>query len=51
MADVERILEKESGTFKYFLKIVPTEYVKLDGELLLSHQQTYCLSEFCSEPE
>ncbi len=32
MAGAERILDKESGTFKYFLKVVPTEYVKLDGE-------------------
>ena len=26
------MLDEESGTFKYFLKVVPTEYVKLDGE-------------------
>ena len=25
-------MEKEAGTFKYFLKIVPTEYVNLRGE-------------------
>lgn len=46
MADVVRILEKESGTFKYFLKVVPTEYVKLDGELTLSHHKKYCLSKY-----
>ena len=28
----ERIVEKEAGTFKYFLKIVPTEYVNLSGD-------------------
>lgn len=28
----ERIVEKEAGTFKYFLKIVPTEYVNLRGD-------------------
>ena len=27
----ERLLKTESGTFKYYLKLVPTEYVKLDG--------------------
>lgn len=31
-AGFERIVLKESGTFKYFLKIVPTEYIKLNGE-------------------
>ena len=25
-------MEKESGTFKYFLKIVPTEYINLKSE-------------------
>ena len=30
----ERIVEKEAGTFKYFLKIVPTEYVNLKGDPL-----------------
>jgi hypothetical protein len=25
------VLQKESGTFKYYLKLVPTEYIKLDG--------------------
>ncbi len=25
-------MEKEAGTFKYFLKIVPTEYVNLRSE-------------------
>ena len=32
-AGFERIVEKEAGTFKYFLKIVPTEYVNLRGVL------------------
>ena len=31
-AGFERIVEKEAGTFKYFLKIVPTEYVNLRSE-------------------
>ncbi len=30
-AGFERVLQKESGTFKYYLKLVPTEYIKLDG--------------------
>lgn len=28
-------MEKESGTFKYFLKIVPTEYINLKSELAI----------------
>lgn len=31
-AGFRRIVEKESGTFKYFLKIVPTEYINLKSE-------------------
>ena len=38
-AGFERVVEKEAGTFKYFLKIVPTEYVTLRGDLL---QLTSC---------
>ena len=26
------MVKKESGTFKYFLKIVPTEYINLKSE-------------------
>ncbi|BDA44520.1 Endoplasmic reticulum-Golgi intermediate compartment protein [Coccomyxa sp. Obi] len=40
----ERILQKESGTFKYFLKVVPTEYVKLDGTRTKTHQ--YSVTEY-----
>ena len=32
-AGFERVVEKEAGTFKYFLKIVPTEYINLRGEI------------------
>ena len=32
LAGFRRIVEKESGTFKYFLKIVPTEYINLKRE-------------------
>lgn len=32
-AGFERVVEKEAGTFKYFLKIVPTEYVNLRGKI------------------
>ena len=32
LAGFRRIVEKESGTFKYFLKIVPTEYINLKSE-------------------
>ncbi len=35
-AGFERIVEKEAGTFKYFLKIVPTEYVNLRGVISCS---------------
>ncbi|KAL3701958.1 hypothetical protein R1sor_019980 [Riccia sorocarpa] len=34
----ERILKDESGTFKYFLKIVPTEYSYLSGGQLPTNQ-------------
>lgn len=34
----ERILHDTSGTFKYFLKIVPTEYHHLHGEVMPTNQ-------------
>lgn len=34
----ERILHDTSGTFKYFLKIVPTEYHYLHGEVMPTNQ-------------
>ncbi|CAM6110784.1 unnamed protein product [Calypogeia fissa] len=34
----ERILHEESGTFKYFIKIVPTEYRFLNGMVMPSNQ-------------
>ncbi|KAG6549620.1 hypothetical protein Mapa_008598 [Marchantia paleacea] len=34
----ERILRDESGTFKYFLKIVPTEYSYLNGIVMPTNQ-------------
>ena len=39
----ERVLEKESGTFKYYLKLVPTEYVKLDGMRTFASAGVLCL--------
>ncbi|CAL5218347.1 g7 [Coccomyxa viridis] len=40
----ERIVEKEAGTFKYFLKIVPTEYVNLRGKSTKTNQ--YSVTEY-----
>jgi hypothetical protein len=34
----ERILHDTSGTFKYFLKVVPTEYHYLSGEVIPTNQ-------------
>lgn len=34
----DRILHDESGTFKYFLKIVPTEYIYLGGGTMKTNQ-------------
>ena len=40
-------MQKEAGTFKYFLKIVPTEYVSLRGELpVAAHAQLASLQKF-----
>ncbi|CAK0737592.1 hypothetical protein CVIRNUC_000938 [Coccomyxa viridis] len=39
-----RIVEKESGTFKYFLKIVPTEYINLKRKRTKTHQ--YSVTEY-----
>jgi hypothetical protein len=34
----KRIMHEESGTFKYFIKIVPTEYRFLNGKVMPSNQ-------------
>ena len=41
-AGVERILQVESGTFKYYLKIVPTHYVGLHGECCVARCCSRC---------
>ncbi|CAK9229104.1 unnamed protein product [Sphagnum troendelagicum] len=41
---IDRILHDTSGTFKYFLKIVPTEYQYLHGETLPTNQ--FSVTEF-----
>jgi len=34
VAGFRRFVDTESGTFKYFLKVVPTQYVDLQGACL-----------------
>jgi predicted small secreted protein len=35
---VEQIADKESTMFQYFVKIVPTAYIKIDGQTLFTNQ-------------
>eukprot|EP00005_Dracoamoeba_jomungandri_P006454 CAMPEP_0174261658 /NCGR_PEP_ID=MMETSP0439-20130205/11738_1 /TAXON_ID=0 /ORGANISM="Stereomyxa ramosa, Strain Chinc5" /LENGTH=381 /DNA_ID=CAMNT_0015346171 /DNA_START=61 /DNA_END=1206 /DNA_ORIENTATION=- len=35
---VQKIVEKDSGMFKYFVKIVPTIYESLDGDVIKTNQ-------------
>mmetsp|Transcript_39267 Transcript_39267/g.100321 ORF Transcript_39267/g.100321 Transcript_39267/m.100321 type:complete len:362 (-) Transcript_39267:79-1164(-) len=40
----ERIVDHDSGTFKYFLKVVPTEYQFLHGKVMKTNQ--YSVNEY-----